>query len=148
VELDPEIARTFEFAKQLMPPSMGLDQIQKYDFLHHDLWNGLLPALLNGKFSEVEAAFNLAREVKKKKFGAERFVLEEHFPYAVTPFAKGLKEASAQREKQGKFGPPSAMELMDYMNDHGLLKESVDPSGFRKTLDKVGLGWLKESRKK
>jgi hypothetical protein len=148
VELDPEIARAFDFAMLLMPPSMDLDQIEKYDLLHGGLWDGLLPALLNGKFSEVEAAFNLAREVKKKKFGAERFVLEEHFPYAVTPFAKGLKEASAQREKQGKFGPPSAMELMDYMNDHGLLKESVDPSGFRKALDKVGLGWLKESRKK
>jgi hypothetical protein len=118
--------------------------------MQHGLWNGLLPALMKGKFTEIEAAFKFAREVEEKRIKEKlfkgHFTLEEHFPTAIQPYEIALKECVAMRVEQGKAPIPSVNELLDHCSKKDFTG-SLEPTSFRDALRDVGLSWLKENRK-
>lgn len=146
---DPEIINAVSFAIRLFAAGEEFHVFQKHEYLQFGLWDGLLPALMKGKFSQVEAAFKFAQEVCDKRKAAERFRMEDAFPTALRPYEIALVELAAEREACGLPGPPSAGELFDFIFIK--LSEPEDDgseTNFRKMLDGVGLGWLKESRKK
>lgn len=153
---DEEMIQAFEFFRHLVRCNltvirgrMTLADLRKTDFLQDGLWEGLLPALMKGKFSEAENAFNFAREVESARVHEDRFFVEDHFPFAITPYRRGLVGLCCKREKLKKTNPPSVNELFDYMEVKGLFgTESMESKNFRKNLTKVGLAWLVESRKK
>jgi hypothetical protein len=155
---DGELIAAFKFLRQLaqctMDPkplehSWTLERLRGYDFLQNGLWNGLLPALMKGRFSEIERAFEFARDVESKRGSEEFFLIEDHFPFAVTPYKKGLAGVCKEMRNQTKPTPPSVDELLEFMDKNDLLgPRSVSGTKFRENLKKLGLGWLIESRKK
>lgn len=129
--------------------SWTLEKLRRCDFLQGGLWNGLLPALMKGRFSEIEGALAFARQVESKRGSKEFFSIEDQFPFAVTPYHKGLIGVCKERRDQTKATPPSVGELFDFMNKNDLLgPSSVSDAKFRENLKKLGLGWLIQSHKK
>ena len=151
---DADITCAFRFIGNLVkidlkPDSLSLDRLRRISTMQHGLWNGLLPALMKGKFTEIEAAFKFAREVEEKRIKEKlfkgHFTLEEHFPTAIHPYEIALKECVAMRLEQGKAPIPSVNELLDHCSKKDFTG-SLDPVSFRAALKDVGLSWLKENR--
>jgi hypothetical protein len=152
---DADITCAFRFIRNLVkidlePDSLSLVRLRRISTMQHGLWNGLLPALMKGKFTEIEAAFKFAREVEEKRIKEKlfkgHFTLEEHFPTAIQPYEIALKECVAMRLEQGKAPIPSVNELLDHCSKKDFTG-SLDPTIFRDALRDVGLSWLKENRK-
>jgi hypothetical protein len=152
---DADITCAFRFIGNLVkidlkPDSLSLDRLRRISTMQHGLWNGLLPALMKGKFTEIEAAFRFAREVEEKRIKEKlfkgHFTLEEHFPTAIHPYEIALKECVAMLLEEDKAPIPSVTELLDHCSKKDFTG-SLDPKSFRDALCDVGLSWLKENRK-
>lgn len=155
---DEELIAAFKFLRQLarctldpkpLEHTWTLEKLRRYDFLQGGLWNGLFPALMKGRFSEIERAFEFARGVESRRGTKEYFHIEDQFSFAVTPYHKGLNGVCKEMRDQIKATPPSVGELFEFMDKNDLLgPSSVSDAKFRKNLKKLGLEWLIESRKK
>jgi hypothetical protein len=155
---DEELIAAFKFLRQLarctldpkpLEHTWTLEKLRRYDFLQGGLWNGLLPALMKGRFSEIERTFEFARGVESRRGTEEYFHIEDQFPFAVTPYQKGLIGVCKEMRDQTKATPPSVSELFEFMNKNDLLgPNSMSDAKFRENLEKLGLEWLIESRKK
>jgi hypothetical protein len=156
ISRDEEIVKAFDFLRTLVRCNLTaikgrltLAELQKYDFLQSGLWEGLLPALLKGRFAEIENAWAFARQVESERVIKDRFAVENQFPFAVTPYQKGLIGVCKEMRDQTKATPPSVSELFEFMNKNDLLgPNSMSDAKFRENLKKLGLEWLIESRKK
>ena len=156
ISRDEEIVKAFDFLRTLVRCNLTaiegrltLAELQKYDFLQSGLWEGLLPALLKGRFAEIENAWAFARQVESERVIKDRFAVENQFPFAVTPYQKGLIGVCKEMRDQIKATPPSVSELFEFMNKNDLLgPNSMSDAKFRENLKKLGLEWLIESRKK
>lgn len=155
---DEELIAAFKFLRQLarctldpkpLEHTWTLEKLRRYDFLQGGLWNGLLPALMKGRFSEIERTFEFARGVESRRGTEESFHIEDQFPFAVTPYHKGLIGVCREMRDQTKATPPSVGEVFEFMNKNDLLgPNSVSDAKFRKNLRKLRLEWLIESQKK
>jgi len=156
ISRDEEITEAFDFLRTLVRCNLTaikgrltLAELQKYDFLQSGLWEGLLPALLKGRFAEIENAWAFARKVESERVIKDRFAVENQFPFAITPYHKGLIGVCKEMRDQTKATPPSVGELFEFMNKNDLLgPNSVSDAKFRKNLRKLRLEWLIESHKK